>query len=1368
MSHFSNQLEKILCGIILLGVMIGLVVGVAQPQSTVQAVTKTESFQSGFRIFADFTDPCGPDSHEPDNTYLQANLIATDGTQQSRTNPVATDADWVYFNAISGHTYQIRTILTNDINQGDNLANDTLLYLFAPNGTTQLAFNDDVGNTTWYQGAYYYRESIITWTAPSTAQYYIEETQWNTSARGCHTYNLWVTDLNTTPPNQLSITKSANPTFFTAAGQSITYTYRVTNTGINDLTSPTVTDNKFTPQTVTCGTSPLYHGFTASCSRTYTTTAADVTTGLVTNTATASGIFGGTTYTSNSASTTINLASLNLAKTANPTFFIGSGQNITYTYTLTNTGTVVLTSPYTISDNRVLPGNINCAGATSPLNPGESTTCTGTYTTTAADVTARFVTNTASASAAYGLFTIPSNSTSATINLNQTPIINPQSFSIAENSPNGTVVGTVIASDPDAGDTLTYAIIAGNTGPTFDINPASGQITVANNILLDFSINPTFNLTVQVTDTGLLSSSATVTITVSDILPDISVTKVAGTLTVPETGGPVTYTYTVTNNSTEAATITALSDDQFGPLAGDSDCQVSTDIAGGANCSFDATFSVPAGDFPGTHVNIFSATVTDNDGNNDTATDDATVTYTDVLPIVVLTKSAVPTSLPIPGGDFIFTLEIANNGLEEFMVTGITDSNSTSTDFSDCSDLIGDTLAADTSVSCTYTVNYTDVGTYTNTSNVTVEDNEGNSTSDTDSETVEVTDVIADLAITKSDSTDPVEVNQQITYTLEVSNAGPDAAINVSVVDDLPSEVIHVSSSGTGWSCSYDIPTHSVTCMRGNLSVGTAPDITITVTAPSSPAMLQNTATVSALSSDPDPDNNSDTENTLIIQSDPNAIVKTLADTSEDFTTGSNVAIGEVLNYEVVITIPPGTFDSASVVDTLDQGLAFVACDSLTPSSAGLTASSAFADICANPGVAEYPSGSTTEVDQGRQATYDFGTLINSTTGDITLTIIYRVVVLNAIQNQQDADPPVLLNNAAVFNWENGTPISGASEPVSIVEPDLEIQKTASPTFVRVGDLVTYTITIRHTGDSNTNAYDTLMQDVVPVELGIILATLNCNAGGQNADTCGYDAGTRTVAAGWDNFTLSGGTGVVRFQATVLSLPTLGGVTNTAAVEWTSLPGDPGQISPHNDLSTERYYDPGDPANTYGVEASFTLNALIRGAPLPATGFAPGVVTKIGPEPQGLYSPQNDLNLEIPALKVKLPVMGIPLQNGTWDLAWLSSQAGWLEGTAYPTLDGNSVLTAHVYLPNGQPGPFIDLGKLSWGQEIAVVSNGLRYVYQVREVARVNPNNMSVFRHEEKPWLTLLTCKEYDEITNSYRSRLVVRAVLLRVENLTE
>jgi LPXTG-site transpeptidase (sortase) family protein len=96
------------------------------------------------------------------------------------------------------------------------------------------------------------------------------------------------------------------------------------------------------------------------------------------------------------------------------------------------------------------------------------------------------------------------------------------------------------------------------------------------------------------------------------------------------------------------------------------------------------------------------------------------------------------------------------------------------------------------------------------------------------------------------------------------------------------------------------------------------------------------------------------------------------------------------------------------------------------------------------------------------------------------------------------------------------------------------------------------------------------------------------------------------------------------------------------------------------------------------------------------------------------------------------------------------------------------VLTAHVYLPNGLPGPFVDLSKLSWGQEVAIVSNGERYVYQIREVKKIKPDDMTVFKHEEKPWLTLLTCKEYDEKTNSYRSRLMVRAVLMRIEDLSK
>jgi hypothetical protein len=107
----------------------------------------------------------------------------------------------VKFYATAGRAYEIRTRLLNDINQSSTRANDTLLYLYDTNGTTQLAFNDDVGSTNWYMGNYYYRESIIRWTAPASGWYYVRELQWGPTAgytiNDCHEYAIWIQD--TTP-----------------------------------------------------------------------------------------------------------------------------------------------------------------------------------------------------------------------------------------------------------------------------------------------------------------------------------------------------------------------------------------------------------------------------------------------------------------------------------------------------------------------------------------------------------------------------------------------------------------------------------------------------------------------------------------------------------------------------------------------------------------------------------------------------------------------------------------------------------------------------------------------------------------------------------------------------------------------------------------------------------------------------------------------------------------------------------------------------------------------------------------------------------------------------------------------------------------
>ncbi len=102
---------------------------------------------------------------------------------------------------------------------------------------------------------------------------------------------------------------------------------------------------------------------------------------------------------------------------------------------------------------------------------------------------------------------------------NSSPVILNQAFSLDENSSNGTVVGTVIATDPDAGQTLTYSIQDGNILDAFQINSSTGVLTVNNSEALDFEIRPVFSLTVMVQDNGIgyLTDQAIVTVNLNDV-----------------------------------------------------------------------------------------------------------------------------------------------------------------------------------------------------------------------------------------------------------------------------------------------------------------------------------------------------------------------------------------------------------------------------------------------------------------------------------------------------------------------------------------------------------------------------------------------------------------------------------------------------------------------------------------------------------------------------------------------------------------------------------------------------------------------------------------------------------------------------------
>ncbi len=101
-------------------------------------------------------------------------------------------------------------------------------------------------------------------------------------------------------------------------------------------------------------------------------------------------------------------------------------------------------------------------------------------------------------------------------------IVANQKLYVEEQSPNGTTVGTVSATDADFTPTVfqSWTITAGNGDGYFAINTSTGVITVVDNSGLDPEVNPSFTLTLTVSDGENVSIGANITIIVSGINND--------------------------------------------------------------------------------------------------------------------------------------------------------------------------------------------------------------------------------------------------------------------------------------------------------------------------------------------------------------------------------------------------------------------------------------------------------------------------------------------------------------------------------------------------------------------------------------------------------------------------------------------------------------------------------------------------------------------------------------------------------------------------------------------------------------------------------------------------------------------------------
>jgi uncharacterized repeat protein (TIGR01451 family) len=544
----------------------------------------------------------------------------------------------------------------------------------------------------------------------------------------------------------------------------------------------------------------------------------------------------------------------------------------------------------------------------------------------------------------------------------------------------------------------------------------------------------------------------------------------------------------------------------------------------------------------------------------------ATTVVLSVAPPTNADLAVTNTDAPDPvsaGGDVTYTVTVTNGGPDPATNVTLTDALHASTSFVSATPSQGTCSHAAGTVTCplgniangataTITIVATtsagSVPSITNTA--TADGTEADLTPGNDTAIATTTvNPIADLSITKSDTPDPVAAAGTITYTLDVSNAGPnDVGSIVTVTDTLPGGVAFDSATGTGWTCGHVAPT--VTCTRASLAVGAAPAITITVTAPGSPGPISNSCSVSASVSDPVPGNNADTAGTNV------TAVADVSITKGDAPDPVNAST--TLTYTLdVSNAGPSSASTVSVVDTLPAGVAFV-----SASGTGWTCGHVSGTVtCTRP------------------------TLAVTAAPAITITAT------------APAEGGSITNNASVTAAEfDPTAANNAASTSTTVTPvaDLSITKSDSPDPANVSSPLAYTIQITNLGPSTAN--NLTVTDNLPAGVGFVAA-----AG--SGWTCGEAAGavtcTRPALA-------AGVAPAITINVTTPASP--GVISNTGTVSAAS-PNDP---APGNNTDTETTSvavvtadvsitkgDAPDPVNA-GATLTYTLNVGNAG-PDPAT-----------------------------------------------------------------------------------------------------------------------------------------------------------------------
>ncbi|MFT6286321.1 MAG: putative repeat protein (TIGR01451 family) [Alcanivorax sp.] len=348
------------------------------------------------------------------------------------------------------------------------------------------------------------------------------------------------------------------------------------------------------------------------------------------------------------------------------------------------------------------------------------------------------------------------------------------------------------------------------------------------------------------------------------------------------------------------------------------------------------------------------------------------------------------------------------------------------------------------------------------------------------------------------------------------------------------------------------------------------------------------------------------------------------------------IHIGEILTYQLDITVPEGTSPAVKLEDIVDEGLAHVEVVSVTALSPDLlTSIGSFDDVAANAGFSS-AGGGEAAIDRklvfgpgNNDAGFGIITNNNQVNGsDEVIRVIYLVRALNATSNVTGTG----LGNRARWSW---TPTGGIerniqvrADRINIVEPQLNLSKTFIPDTGDNESPPRVIIALDHLGPSVADGYDLTFTDALPRDMGIDggVTLDNCPAG--TTPLVVRENGSDTLTITWPEFETNNGACIITFD-TEFIFPVIAGITleNCANLSWESMAdsNQPADGSPNNSpgIASERtgfVADPGGGANDYLTQACDQYKVFGLGISKTVSGSSQSHTDNIPGTPAGAES----------------------------------------------------------------------------------------------------------------------------------------------------